>query len=144
LNIPTSNKVLRWKLAIKEYDLDVQHIAGVKNIVANSFSRLVEATKVPIGDILAINESNDSKETDSMQYPLSQNSYDLIANVHNSLMWHRGVEATCRFLKDEGAAWRRMRKDVSKFIRQCPTCQKSSVSKVAYNVVGFRDYIYNI
>jgi hypothetical protein len=38
---------------------DVQHIcsAGVKNIVADSFSRLVESTKVPIGDILAINES---------------------------------------------------------------------------------------
>ncbi len=104
LNVPTSNKVFRWKLAIQEYDFDVQHIAGVTNIVADSFSRLVEATKVPIGDILAINERNDSTETDSTQSPLSQNSHDLIASSHNSWMGHRGVEATCRLLKDEGAA----------------------------------------
>jgi hypothetical protein len=61
-------------------------------------------------------------------------------HVHNSWIGHRGVEArlqaTCRLLKDEGAAGEECR-DVSKFIRQCPICQKSSVSKVAYNTIPF-------
>ncbi len=40
LNIPPSNKVLRWKLAIQEYDFTISHIAGELNVVADGFSRL--------------------------------------------------------------------------------------------------------
>jgi hypothetical protein len=37
----TSEKVVRWRIAIQEYDFDITHIAGHKNIVADNFSRLV-------------------------------------------------------------------------------------------------------
>ena len=30
LNVPPSSKVLRWKLAIQEFDCEVEHLAGVK------------------------------------------------------------------------------------------------------------------
>ena len=40
LNTPPSNKVLRWKLAIQEYDFTISHIAGELNVVADGFSRL--------------------------------------------------------------------------------------------------------
>ena len=45
LNALPSGKVLREELAIQEYDFDVLQIAEVKNVVADSFSRLVEATR---------------------------------------------------------------------------------------------------
>ena len=34
-NVPPSSKVLRWKLAIQEFDCEVEHLAGIKNIVAD-------------------------------------------------------------------------------------------------------------
>jgi hypothetical protein len=36
----TSHKVKRWKLAIQEYDFDIQHILGRLNVIADAFSRL--------------------------------------------------------------------------------------------------------
>ena len=129
LNVPPSNKVLRWKLAIQEYDIDVEHIAGVKNIVADSFSRLLDATKVPIGDVLAISDDHESEADHSARTPLPAPVYDLIAGVHNSWIGHRGIDATCKLLTKEGASWKGMMRDVSKFIRQCPTCQSQVLAK---------------
>ncbi len=42
INTPPSNKVLRWQLAIQEYDFTRNHIAGEQNIVADGLSRLTE------------------------------------------------------------------------------------------------------
>ena len=44
LNNPPSNKVLRWKLAIQEYDFTLDHIKGELNVVADGLSRLTEDT----------------------------------------------------------------------------------------------------
>jgi len=41
-------KVVRWKLAIQEFNFRVQHIAGPENVAADALSRLVE--KVPLED----------------------------------------------------------------------------------------------
>ena len=45
LNSQPSSKVTRWKLAIQEYDFQIEHIPGKDNIVADKFSRLCNATK---------------------------------------------------------------------------------------------------
>jgi RNase H-like domain found in reverse transcriptase/Reverse transcriptase (RNA-dependent DNA polymerase) len=37
INSSGSAKVLRWKLSIQEYDFDIEHIEGKKNIVADGF-----------------------------------------------------------------------------------------------------------
>ena len=39
LNKHPSQKVMRWKLAIQEYDFDIIHIPGKDNIVADGLSR---------------------------------------------------------------------------------------------------------
>ena len=41
VNDPPSPKVRRWKIAIQEYDFDLDFIEGEKNIVADAFSRLL-------------------------------------------------------------------------------------------------------
>ena len=40
LNEKASQKVQRWKLAVQQYNFDVEHIPGVDNIVADLYSRL--------------------------------------------------------------------------------------------------------
>jgi hypothetical protein len=42
LNTPPSNKVLRWKLAIQEYDCSIYWINGELNVVADGLSRLTD------------------------------------------------------------------------------------------------------
>jgi hypothetical protein len=37
LNVPPSNKVLRWKMAMQEYNFRLFHIPGETNIVADGF-----------------------------------------------------------------------------------------------------------
>ena len=45
INSNGSAKVKRWKLLIQEYDFNIEHIAGVKNVVADTFSRLCPLPK---------------------------------------------------------------------------------------------------
>ena len=35
-------KVVLWKLALMQYDFDIEHISGAKNVVADYLSRLVK------------------------------------------------------------------------------------------------------
>ena len=51
LNVPKSTKVPHWKLAIQEYDFYLSHVAGVINVVADCFSRLLSNQMEELNDI---------------------------------------------------------------------------------------------
>ena len=36
----TSNKVLNWKLEIQQYNMNIKHIDGIRNVVADIWSRI--------------------------------------------------------------------------------------------------------
>jgi len=157
MNVPPSSKVLRWKLAIQEFDCEVEHLAGIKNIVADGFSRLPDntSTQQPDGTIAVLTrrqaseqrleestqqtttEKDNSNIMKEIYQPLPQETYDLISKVHNSWRGHRGIAATVNELQRDGLKWRHMTKHVTQFISQCPTCQKQNVRKVAYNTIPF-------
>ena len=42
INDTASLKIVRCKLAIQEYDFDIEHIAGKKNFVTDGFSRFCQ------------------------------------------------------------------------------------------------------
>jgi len=44
LNVPPSSKVLRWKMAMQEFNFRLFHISGERNVVADGFYRLTEQT----------------------------------------------------------------------------------------------------
>jgi transposase InsO family protein len=47
LGQPHSPKVMRWKLSVQAYDMNVEYILGKDNVVADAFSRIIEAQQQP-------------------------------------------------------------------------------------------------
>ena len=47
MNISQAKKVIRWKMELMEYDFDIEHIAGVDNVVADVISRCVDDMEQP-------------------------------------------------------------------------------------------------
>jgi transposase InsO family protein len=123
----TSEKVVRWRLAIQEFDFDIAHIAGPKNVAADAFSRLVEkptreasaATFLEVNALIA--RENDKKLTPAI--------HTLISQFHNPMVGHLGLQKTCALLAGAGHKWRGLKRDVRLFIKQCPLCQKLSQVK---------------
>lgn len=127
-----SSKVLRWKLALQEFQFFVEHIAGVHNTVADILSRNPAAEEV----------SNVLVTTTNATIP--QVYRNLIGKVHNSVMGHHGVSLTIAKVKRlleqmqknkecpegldqsilEKHKWPKMRTHVDMFIKSCPGCQK--------------------
>jgi hypothetical protein len=99
----TVPKIVRWRLRLLEFDYVVKHIPGKENVVADALSRLLKVIRV--GD-----ESLDSAE--------------ILNRIHNTTVGHHGINRTLDILKESGVMWRNMSQDVSKFIKNCPICQK--------------------
>ncbi len=112
INQEGSAKVKRWKLAIQEYNFDIEHIAGEDNVAADAFSRL------------CIREHS-AAELNAEDIVIPPNIKRTIRGVHNSTAGHNGVEKTLLKLKEKGVApWKYMRDHVTSYIRKCPICQK--------------------
>ena len=119
--------VVRWKVALMQYDFDVTHISGVKNIVADLLSRLV---RNHLEEIVPKEELEELilSELHSNEI-LTDDVYNKIKAVHNSTAGHSGVERTVARLQAKGTAWLYMRTHVRHFIRQCACCQKMNAVK---------------
>jgi transposase InsO family protein len=113
--------VVRWKMALMQFDFDIEHIAGVKNIVADYLSRLVTNHMI---------NKTDQQLVLAAGFTIPDEVYDKIIMVHNSLVGHAGVERCLKRLADSNQAWKYMREHVRAFIKLCPCCQKMSVLKV--------------
>jgi hypothetical protein len=121
LDKATSSRVRRWKLAMQEYDFDVEHIAGTSNFVADALSRdLPHSIK-------------ESLAADELRVP--DREYKLINAVHNRIAGHHGVERTLAKLSSQGQTWTGMRLHVKHYIRKCAACQKMSEIKPAIHTL---------
>ena len=143
INDHASPKVNRWKLDLMEYDLDIEHVPGVKNEVADCFSRLLSLrTKrkkkleysrltVPVSHVLAVLATPESGKLSPFHIP--KKIHDKISGCHNSTVGHFGVDLTLKKLqqkfKGEEGRWPLQREQVKAFIRKCPCCQKMSQLK---------------
>jgi transposase InsO family protein len=118
--------VVRWKMALMQFDFDIEHIAGIKNIVADYLSRLVKNHM--------INNKNYDQQlvltAGFHDFAIPDEAYDKIIMVHNSIAGHAGVERCLKRLSDSNQAWKYMREHVRAFIKLCSCCQKMSVLKV--------------
>ena len=121
INLENTGKVKRWKLAIQEFDFDIEHIPGHLNVVADGFSRLIPIDELPQSERLCILE----------EFRIPKDKYKIIAGVHNSLTGHHGVERTCDKLEKQGHKWVYMKEHVKRFIKQnCLCSQKMGYIKI--------------
>ena len=133
-----------------EYDFEIEHIAGVDNIVADVISRCVDDLELPpekrrrvqVARMcrlrLGVCDNTDptcraSQALARLHIPpevlqLSDEKFNTIKHYHNELVGHRGVQKTLQLLNDNGKTWRNMRKDVQHFLAQCPCCQKNRMT----------------
>ena len=135
INLENTGKVKRWKLAIQEFDFDIEHIPGHLNVVADAFSRLIPIDEFPASEHLCILD----------EFKIPKDKYKLIAGVHNSLTGHHGVERTCDKLEKQGHKWIYMKEHVKRFIKKnCPCCQKMSYIKIPIHTHPFTTASYSI
>jgi hypothetical protein len=148
-HVSASAKVERWKLALTEYDFDMEYIKGEDNAVADAFSRVDTISRIhsdsPVFTAILSDERNiktmrNSKDDDFTEpiiierrntiltlTPRKASTYDdEIRRVHGGIQGHWGVDATIKRLKEEGVQWKMMSNDVRTFIKSCPICQKLS------------------
>jgi hypothetical protein len=120
LHDDSAPKVRRWWLFLQEFKMDIVHIAGIKNEIADSMSRLCPVTEQEIEYYNTLEE---------LEIP--DEHYRTIGKVHNTTQGHFGVETTIKHLIRDGfQTWEKMRTHVRSFIQKCPCCQKMSVLKL--------------
>lgn len=133
ITLASNPMVVRWWMALQELDFDIIHVPGVKNIIADTLSRLCENRKEDQVKFVAALH---------VQQPITTEHYDLIAFCHNTIVGHGGVERTLRKLKQLKHNWEYMRTDVKEFIRKCPCCQKMSQIKPAIRALHYTTSTY--
>ncbi|KAG9390661.1 hypothetical protein J8273_8027 [Carpediemonas membranifera] len=97
----TNAKVIRWRLAMNEFDFDLVHIPGQENTVADTLSRLVHVSTAEA----------------------SLNKRETFKAHHGGSAGHLGVRATCRRIANAGQSWPGLHKDVQQWVSECPVCQ---------------------
>ena len=94
INDTASPMVIRWKIAVQEYDFQIEHIAGRDNIIADGFSRLVP-------NVLAALVEIEEEDREFFLCPMTSD-FDripdhvrkVLCRAHNSYAGHHGLEKT--------------------------------------------------
>ena len=132
----TNKKVQRWFLAMQQYDFDIEPIAGKDNVIGDNLSRFCERVDNHSESVNSLKATKLLSRMCIKMEPLRLFSYKLVSNeeqykffldVHNDLSGHCGEAETQRRLTTNRQQWRHMHKDIKKFIKLCPTCQKNNV-----------------
>jgi hypothetical protein len=124
LNEGTSNKMLRWKQEVAEYDATIGHIKGVDNMVGDSFSRLVRhgsSSKPGTPLLLDINLS-----TSIASRVIAPENRAWFNKVHGSIVGHHGYDRCCAKLDRLHVNWYHRKFDIKQMIRECKYCQVAS------------------
>ena len=165
INESVMPKVQRWKLAIQHFDFIIEHVPGKDNPIADGFSRFcplpTERDLHIVSGSSNLNESAlDLKPNEKSIHFLSViqaeellelsyfrlpiEKFTIIAKVHNSTIGHHGVERTLAKLQNARNTWKGQRRDIRKFILQCPFCQKMNQMKTAIHTHPFTTASYSM
>jgi hypothetical protein len=161
INDKASPKVHRWKLDVQQFNFDVEHIPGKDNIVADLYSRLATIEQIEWDELIEQYDETQNcvplmlaasttlqptpRPSDpDWQVPLDTEIQTWISEVHGGERGHGGLERTLRLLQEKAKrTWKTMRRDVRRYIRNCPACQLLSDTKIKaavtpYNVSVWR------
>ncbi|GFX36802.1 retrovirus-related Pol polyprotein from transposon 17.6 [Trichonephila clavipes] len=121
-----SSKILRWKLALEEFNYDIHYIRGSLNSVADHLSRCINNITIALPD---------SKDLIKMQHedpvlsPIIQkiDQNDVSPQVSNYFINGEEYGGHLTFFKtyhrlSENFFWQNMYKDTKNFVRSCTIC----------------------
>jgi len=117
-------KIVRWRLALQQYDFNVVHIPGSSNTIPDALSRCFR---------LNLKEQGFEIPADHIRAMLK---------VHNRLVGHVGIEATVSRLRESGHDWPHMIDEVKSFISACPNCQKVRLRQPPQQLVKHSTMVY--
>lgn len=70
--------------------------------------------------------SSSSKNQNEKNTISNREPFQLFEAIHNASVGHHGVNRTIQMARNQGIQWPNYVRDIRKFIKQCPICQKSS------------------
>jgi hypothetical protein len=123
--------VTRWFMSFQEYDIIAWiHVPGADNEVPDSFSRLCASTYKGKDDLdgqhpTAILFQLTGYEMDAKHWEIIRTK----GHGHGSDRGHGGVTRTLAVLDEQNLHWPERAKDVRKFVKMCPCCQKMNIIK---------------
>lgn len=148
LKAAPSAKITRWKMAIQEFDFDLEYIPGPVNEVADALSRLVPPTPMAQGNqteqstaateqLCATAFLDNDADAENVNYIIPADKLRILAEVHNSRVGHLGVLKTKGRLQRLGIKWQHMWSHIKKFIRNCDMCQRMAPFKPILHAKAF-------
>ena len=161
-----TQKVARWRDFLLPFNFDIEHIEGIKNVIADGFSRLcVFDERIEDADLDILNDLekfNDSSSLPALfarscsQFLLTMTEEEIsnpafiiptkvkhqISLVHNTIKGHFGVNETLRKLKSRGYHSVKLRDYVRVYIKRCPYCQLSNQRSINTVIQPFTTSTY--
>jgi hypothetical protein len=130
--------IQRWWVELQEYTFEKEFTKGINNPIADALSRLCPNLMIEEPDIYT---EQDIVCATLEKFILKHDEHTFIATVHNSVVGHHGVERTLTKvlakLKAQNITWTFPRQKVTRFIRDCPCCQKMSQLKIPIHAAPF-------
>ena len=111
---------------IQEYIFEIEHIAGVLNVVADGLSRLCEYPEkedIPVPEKDEVDLSNSFLMALLQPYEVPQLMKRRMGKIHNLMNGHFGVERMYQKCLTAYGPWDNMREHSKMFIRHCLLCQ---------------------
>jgi len=150
INTDRNIKCLHWKIALQDFDCDVEHWPAYKNNVADTGSRLclliaclcaLTQEQQEIVNVLFEGELIAGLHDEDILIP--DDKYKILEQYHNEIAGHIGLNKLIFKLKRDNHDWPQMRQHARQFIRQCDVCQKASDTKIKMNVPLFTTSTYD-
>ena len=132
--------IVRWYMALMEFDFKIEFIAGSENNIADAMSRLCRNNMIDSPD--EYSETHVLSASIIGRVTLSSAIYRKISKVHNSRVGHFGLERTLKRFADMKDTWLFQRQHIRAFIDQCPCCQKMSMIKIPIHAHHFTTSTY--
>ena len=128
LDMEGSKMIRTWKMALMEYDFDIEFIKGEDNVVADYFSRLpmedhtIEKWRkeVECNRIVAPEDTvriQNMKVNTYKEFCIPEDKMCILFAVHNKVVGHTGVDRMMERLKRQEYQWPYMRNHCREYIK---------------------------
>ena len=123
----TSPKVMRWAMALQNFSFSLVHVPGAEQLVADALSRAPVARMdnteaVQLDDFVPAPEMRRLGVLRVVDDEHRRRA--LFDSCHNSTQGHHGVQRTVNEIRALEYDWPRLSRDVTRWIHECPQCQK--------------------